>query len=315
MNRLRFATLLATLLLTGMGASAATAAVPPCTGEISQQKLYSDLGRVESILAGNGGRLFASLTPADSAVSRVIKLARPGASPWTLLDGPGGPGGLAWAKRRLLWGYGNSAENGETGDENPVSGLYRVNAVNGEKSVVSDSLGMANGVVRTKDGSIYASNDFGMKLDRITPQGETVNGWATLESANGLVVSQNGKYLYAAQTFAEPSAIARIKIANPANVTTWASTEGVIAGNPIFDGLTGDRKGNLYVAAWAAGEVWKIDRNRNFCVLATGLGRPSTLNFGRGKKGFSSGGLYVAGFNGELTRIKGARRARVPSPG
>ena len=106
--------------------------------------------------------------------------------------------------------------------------------------------------------------------------------------------------------------MSRIEIAKPANVTTWASTEGVITGNPIFDGLTRDGKGNLYVAAWAAGEVWKIDSKRRFCVLASGLGRPSALAFGRGNKGFRSGNLYTVGFNGELAEIKGAVAATYP---
>lgn len=312
MNRLRSATLAVVVFLAGAAAPVAGAAVPPCEGPVSQQTVGSDLGRVESIVAGGAGRLYMSLTPAESTVSRLVKVWRPGGPPRTLLDGPGGPGGLAWDRRRLLWGYGNLAETGETGDENPVSGLYSVNTSNGRRFVVSDRLGMANGVARGRNGAIYASNDFGMKLDRITPRGATVNGWATVDSANGLVISPDQRFLYAAQTFAEPSAIARIEIANPANVTTWASTEGVITGNPVFDGLAGDRSGNLYVAAWAAGEVWKVDSRRRFCILATGLGRPSTLAFGFGRKRFGASDLYVAGFNGELTRISGARRARFP---
>lgn len=301
------------VLLSGLTAGTAAAEVPPCSGAVSQSTLYSDLGRLESVIAGNSGRLYVSLTPTGSTVSRLISMKRPGQPPTTVIDGPGGPGGLAWDRKRLLWGYGNAAETGETGDENPVSGLYRVNLRKRSSSVVSDRLGMANGVARARNGAIYASNDFGMKLDRITPGGQTVNGWATIESANGLVLSKNEKYLYAAQTFSEPSAISRIEIANPANVRVWATTEGVITGNPVFDGLARDGKGNLYVAAWAAGEVWKVDSSRRFCVLATGLGRPSALTFGRGKKGFRSARLYTVGFNGELTEIEGARGASYPT--
>ena len=262
------------IVLSGLAAGSAAAEVPPCSGPVSKSTLYSDLGRLESVIAGNSGRLYVSLTPTGSTASRLISIRKPGKEPSTVVDGPGGPGGLAWDRRRLLWGYGNAAEAGETGDENPVSGLYRVNLRKRISSVISDRLGMANGVARAKNGAIYASNDFGMKLDRITPEGQTVNGWASIESANGLVLSKNEKYLYAAQTFAEPSAISKIEIADPANVTVWATTEGVITGNPVFDGLARDGKGNLYVAAWAAGEVWKVDSSRRFCVLATGLGGP-----------------------------------------
>ncbi len=302
------------MMITGLTAAAAPASaeVPPCSGPVSKSTLYSDLGRLESVIVGNGGRLYISLTPTGATTSRLISIRRPGGSPQTVLDGPGGPGGLAWQKKRLLWGYGNSAANGVTGDENPVSGLYRVNLKKGKRSLVSDRLGMANGVARARRGSIYASNDFGMKLDRITPSGRTVNGWTTLDSANGLVLSKNEKYLFAAQTFSDPPAISRIRISNPPKVRTWASTEGVFTGNPIFDGLARDNKGNLYVAAFATGEVWKIDSERRFCVLATGLVQPSALAFGKGKKGFASGRLYTVGFNGELTGIKGARAASHP---
>ncbi len=302
------------MMITGLMAAAAPASaeVPPCSGPVSKSTLYSDLGRLESVIVGNSGRLYISLTPAGATTSRLISIRRPGSSPQTVLDGPGGPGGLAWQKKRLLWGYGNSAANGLTGDENPVSGLYRVNLKKGKRSLVSDRLGMANGVVRARSGSIYASNDFGMKLDRITPSGRTVNGWTTLDSANGMVLSENQKYIFAAQTFSDPPAISRIRISNPPKVTTWASTEGVFTGNPIFDGLARDNKGNLYVAAFATGEVWKIDSERRFCVLATGLVQPSALAFGKGKKGFASGRLYAVAFNGELTGIKGARAASYP---
>jgi len=296
----------------GLTAGTAAAEVPPCTGPVSQSTIYSDLGRLESVIAGNGGRLYVSLTPTGSTASRLISIKRPGGSPRTVIDGPGGPGGLAWQKKRLLWGYGNSAANGVTGDENPVSGLYRVNLRKRISSVVSDRLGMANGIVRTSGGAVYASNDFGMKLDRITPSGRTVNGWATVDSANGLVLSRNQKYLFAAQTFSDPPAISRISLASPPKVKTWASTEDVYAGNPVFDGITRDNKGSLYVAAFAAGQIWKIDSDRRFCVLATGLVQPSTLVFGRGKKGFRSARLYTAGFDGKLTEIRGARAARYP---
>jgi hypothetical protein len=306
-------TLSAFVAFAAMAATQAAAAVPPCTGAVSKTVLYSDLGRLESVIAGGAGRLYVSLTPTASTASRLISIVRPGATPRTVADGPGGPGGLAWDRRRLLWGFGNTAENGETGDTNPVSGLFRLNLERGIRSVVSDRLGMANGIAKASNGAIFASNDFGTKLDRISPSGTTLNGWATVESANGLVVSRNQKYLFAAQTFSEPSAISRIEIANPANVTTWASTEGVIAGNPVFDGLTRDDKGNLYVAAWAAGEVWKVDTKRRFCVLATGLGRPSSLVFGLGKRGFRAGNLYTVGFNGEVSEIKGALSATYPA--
>ena len=44
-------------------------------------------------------------------------------------------------------------------------------------------------------------------------------------------------------------------------------------------GIGGSVEGlHAVVAALAAGEIWKIDSDRRFCVLATGLAQPSALS-------------------------------------
>ena len=301
-----------------MGSATASAAVPQCTGNYSQSTLYSDQGRLESVIVGNSGRLYFSgalpnANPANE-VSRLYKVHRPGAAPSPLLDGPAGPGGLAWNGKRLLWGYGNTLANGTAGDLNPTSGLFSVNPVNGKRSVVSKTLGMANGITRTRSGTIFASNDLGYKLDRIVKKGsafKTTNGFANLYSANGLTVSRNDRYLFAAQTFVTPSTISRIEIADPENITTWYTSPE--PANVIFDGLTRDNQGNLYVAVLSRGEVWKINRQKQACVLATGLANPSNVAISNAKKGFKAGNLYAVEFGGKVTQVKNATKAVVPA--
>lgn len=300
-----------------VGTGAAHAADPPqCVGDFSQRTILSDQGSLESVIVGNGGKLYYSGATSPAA-SRLYKVPAPGEDPVTVLDGPAGPGGLAWAGRRLLWGSGNTAANGLTGDADPKSSLLSVNPAKGTSSVVSDHLGMANGVARGKDGSIFASNDFGHKLDKITPEGETVNGWATLASANGLTISRNGKYLYANQSGltagsdpAQASRIFRITIADPEKTITYF--ESPVAGNLIFDGLTRDDKGNLYTAVFGRGEVWKIDQRKRACVIATGIPAVSSVAYSTAKTGFRNGNLFVVNFGGQVVKVKNAAAAGFP---
>lgn len=301
------------IALTGLFAPSASAAMPLWEGAGAPQVLYSIDGKLESVIVGNSGRLYFSSTPTGNTTSsQLLKIDRPGATPELVTSAPPGPGGLSWDKRRLLWGYGNTAANGATGDVNPVAGLNSVNPVNGKKFNVSKTLGMANGIAKAPNGAIFASNDFGQKMDRITTKGFTINGWALVDKANGLTISPDGKFIYANLIFSVPPTIASIEIADAANVTTYAAAP---ADTPmsILDGLTRDDAGNLYVAAWGKGEVWKVDTSGNFCVLASGLSQTSSLYLGRGRKGFKAGSLYVVGFDGKIVKVPGAYAATQPS--
>lgn len=297
------------LLALGLGAAPVAIALPACEGPVFQKTLYGGQGVLESAAIGGGGKLFVSGTDGSSENALLRRYGAPGRKPQRIAAAGPGPGGLAWAGKRLLWGNGNTQANGLIGDETPSASLYSVNPATRGKRRIADSLGMANGIARTKRGEIFASNAAGTKLDRISASGETTNGWASVSSANGLAISPNGKYLFANQTLSSPSTIARIEIAHPENVTSWftADTFGGL------DGLTRDEDGNLYAAAWLAGQVWKITRDRQACVLATDIPQVSNLVFGVGKKRFSRGQLYAVNFAGDIVQIKGARRATVPA--
>lgn len=291
-------------------AGPASAAAPPaCKGQISQKTLYEGQGKLESLAIGGGGRLYVSGTDGTGNAAVLRQYAKPGSPARVVATADPGAGGLAWQRRQLLWGNGNTTENGKKGDDDPVASLLLVNPAKGTSRPFAQGLGMANGVVRAASGGIFASNDMGMKLDRISPSGQVNHGWASVESANGLTISPNGRFLFASQTLVSPSSIARIEIARPANVTTWFKAD---VGH-VLDGLTRDKKGNLYAAAWLSGSVWKIDRNRRACVLATGIPQVSNLAFGMSRKGFSNARLYAVNFAGQIVAISGARKARVPA--
>jgi len=216
---------------------------------------------------------------------------------------------MVFHNRKLIAGYGDTIANGLQGDEDPRAGLFAINPKTGSRTVFASGLGMANGVARAPNGTIFASNDFGMKLDRVAG-GIVTHGWAEVESSNGLAVDRAGRFLYVAQTFVEVPAIQRVEIADPTNVTTFASAPE--EGGAALDGMTRDRGGNLYVTANFAGEVWRVDRRGRICVLARGLQSPSAVAFGRGERRFRGGNLYVVTFNGDVVELKGANQAGFP---
>jgi sugar lactone lactonase YvrE len=205
-------------------------------------------------------------------------------------------------------GYGDSAQNGTTGDSNPMAGLYRVNPDSGEKSTVATGLGMANGVALGPDGAIYATNDFGSDVDRVK-DGKVEHPWASVFSSNGVVVSPDNSYVYVAQTFA-PAAIQRISVAKPSEVTVHAAAGEADASGGL-DSMTQDARGNLYVAANGGGQVWRVAPNGAICVLARGLMNPSAVAFGTGPYARN---LYATTFGGQIVQLADVR-ATPPAAG
>jgi sugar lactone lactonase YvrE len=305
---MRAAALTALLLAVAALAPPAAAAAPDCAGLPASRVLYSGQGLLESVIVGRAGRLYFSSTPSGRP-GRIMKVGNRGARPRVLSDRITGPGGMVFHRRKLIAGFGDTIANGLRGDEDPRAGLFEINPVSGRRSVFAAGLGMANGVARAPDGTIFASNDFGMKLDRVAA-GVVTHGWAKVQSSNGMAVDPSGRYLYVAQTFV-PAAIQRVEIAAPRNVTTFAAA-GPGDTEAGLDGMTRDADGNLYVAANGAGQVWRVDRRGRICVLARGLTNPSAVAFGRGSRRFRGGNLYVVTFSGDVVELAGANQARFP---
>lgn len=296
------------LSICGISAAPALASLPVCTGPVSQSVIYSGQGILESVTVGGGGKLFVS-GGNETGDAQLLAYTSGNPTPSVISTAGQGPGGLAWNRKNLLWGYGNTLANGKSGDTDPKAGLFSLNLSTGARTVVSDRLGMANGIARAADGTIYATNDLGFKLDAIS-KGVTTNGWASLDSGNGLVVGKNQKYLYVNQTFVKPSRIAKISIEDPTKV--WTFFTAPEESGLIFDGMARDSENNLYVAVLGLGEIWKVTPQRQACVLATGLMTPSAVAISSAKKGFKAGNLYAVGFGGEIVQVAGATAAKVP---
>jgi sugar lactone lactonase YvrE len=235
----------------------------------------------------------------------LLRLDAPDAEPVTVASGVPSPGGLALTDDgRLILGFGDSPRDGLIGNFRPRAGLLLVDPDGGGAEPWVRGLEMANGVARAPDGTVFASNDFGTHLDRVSADGTVQRRWAKVPSANGLVVDHSGRYLYAAQTFTR-AAIRRVEIARPENVTVHARPPRAGALS-LLDGLAIDDAGRLYVAANGAGHVWRVEPDGALCAVARGLGSPSAVAVGRADSPFPAAHLYAVTFGGDVIEIPGA---------
>jgi DNA-binding beta-propeller fold protein YncE len=286
--------------------AAASSAVGLCPGAPATRTLRVGCGVLESVIVDPGGRLFfTSQTWGGWSRGALLRMETPDAHPVPIADGIDSPGGLAFAgDGRLIVGFGDSLHGGLIGNVAGRAGLLLVDPETGERKTWIRGLGMSNGVARAPDGSVFASNDFGTHIDRIAADGSVDRRWARVWSANGLAVDPSGRYLYAAQTFTR-AAIKRIELANPGNITTHARPPvGAAAAMP--DGLAVDAAGRLYVAANAAGQIWRIDPDGTICAQARGLRLPSAVALGHGASGFRAGNAYAVTFCGDVVELPDA---------
>ena len=283
-------------------------AVGDCQGLPPVTTVASGQGRLESVISDAGGRLFFT----DVIQNRLLRLDAPGAQPVVLATDIPSPGGLAWNDAGdLVVGYNGAGFFAPPG--NGMSGLYVVDPDTGEKRQFASGFDQANGLARSSAGSYYASNIVSGEIVRVSPTGAPSH-WTTVSSANGLVIDGQSRYLYVATSL--PSKVVRVRLADPLKTTDWydASQDPEILG---FDGLTRDGTDRLFVAANTAGQIWRIDGQRQACAIARGLVTPSAVAFGGSstEAGFSARNLYVVTHAGDVLELAGvAGRPRRTRP-
>lgn len=293
------------MVLAAAGAMSASAAAPAaavrdCEDASAPRLVLDGQGSLEAVIVDERGRLFYSATTQKA----IMRLDHPGAEPVVLAGGIESPGGLAFdGDGMLLVGGPNSVAHGAVGNLVGLSRLLRIDPDTGARSVLASGLSMGNGLVRGPDGSVYASDDIGVNIDRV--RGSRVeHGWAKVLSPNGLAIDPDGRWLYAAQTFV-PAAIARIDLGDPRRAETYVRmpAEDMAVG---LDGMTIDGAGRLLVTANVPGEVWRVGTDRSVCSLGGGVPNASAVAVGRGPSGFSAGNAYAVGFGGRIVEFPGA---------
>lgn len=292
------ATAMALGLASAVGPAPAAAA-PACPGAAPARLVGVVPGAaLEGLTVDAGGRLYTT----DLISGRVYRLNGPGAPAVPIARVPGGTGAgaLAWTPGgTLLVGYG--------ADPRVIVGDALRHASIGRLDVNSlafrpwvTGLSAANGMDVSARGNVYATNDFGNLIGRVTPGGAVNAAWGSLPSANGAVLGRGDGWLYVSRTFVNPG-VSRISTANPRVVQSLLG----VGAPSTPDGLTLDSRERPIVPFNATGEIVRITSPGRYCVLATGLPASSVVSYGRGDRGFSAGRLYRAGFDGRIYEIPG----------
>jgi sugar lactone lactonase YvrE len=297
---LALVTLAATAALSGPSGLAASAATTPACPTIKPPVQVGNTGvALEGAVVDQAGRLYVT----DLFGGRVLRFDTPGSAFKVIATLPGASGGGALALQpdgTLLVGSGADPRV-FLGDILLPGAISKVNVTTGKLTQIASGFSAANGMDVAADGTIYATNDFGGLIGRVTPNGVVQSNWASFPSANGAVLSKDDKYLYVSRTFVNPG-VSRI----PVNAPTKPESLLTLDFPRTFDapdGLTLDSADRPVVPTDVGGTIFRIERPGVICTLATGLQASSVIVYGKGKTGFAAGKLYRAGFDGKIYEI------------
>ncbi|WP_376740722.1 SMP-30/gluconolactonase/LRE family protein [Gordonia paraffinivorans] len=159
---------------------------------------------------------------------------------------------------------------------------------------------MANGVVRSSDGTVYASSAVAPAIDRVGPDRRVSRGWYHAATGNGLALSADGKTLYANVSVPDTRVLA-IDTATGAARTYFRPPAGLDW--VFFDDLDIDAAGNLYAPLYLGGQVWRIGRDGSHCALAKGLTTPAGISVGPSEAGFPATSVFVTTHAGSVVEI------------
>ena len=284
-----------------LGASSASAtSFRACTQDQPRQVQVGSIGApIEGAVVDRGGRLYVT----DLFGGRIIRFDAPGSAPKTVavLPGRSGGGALALEPDGTVIVGGGADPRVLLGDLLRPGYISRLNPDTGALTQIARGFSAANGLAVTRDGTIYATNDFGELIGRRLPSGRVQAGWARFPSANGAALDRAERYLYVGRTFVN-AGVSRIPLdapTRPERLLTLQPADAFAAP----DGLSLDSQDRPVVPLNAAGEVIRIDAPGRACQLARGLQTPSLAFYGRGDRGFAAGHLYTAGFDGKVHEI------------
>lgn len=288
-------------LLTAAAAAAtagiAHAAPPSCPGVGAKVAAAKGGGAHESIAFDGAGRLLYG----DLTGGRVRAIAAPGAAP-EIVARVTAPGGIA----ALPGGAALVASGNGTSSLLPGGGTLVRFGGGGPAQTVARGLIGANGLARAGNGTVYTSDPLAGVIDRVAPDGAVRRGWwRGAGGPNGLALSADGSTLFVSLSFT--ARIAAIDVETGiARTVARAPSDRRLA---LLDGLAADGADTLYVAAYLAGEVWRISPGGTICTLARGLRAPTATAPGAAR--FAPTSLYVTAL-GAVWELPGAVSAPAP---
>ncbi|MCX2965424.1 SMP-30/gluconolactonase/LRE family protein [Gordonia aquimaris] len=192
----------------------------------------------------------------------------------------------------------------------PSGQLLSMNPDDGDFHAYARQLvSQGNGLTRGPDGSIYASNDLAASLDKILPNGHVIKGFYQSSGTNGGTVSADGKTLYVTETFTLDAKVIAIDTTTGRGRVYWRPPASLAPAH--LDDVKRDGAGNLYVAAWGAGQVWRVSADgESACVLMADELLPAGLVVGKNGTRFAPHSLFVLTHGGRILEIPDA----VPTP-
>ncbi len=291
----------------GLVVAAASLAVPsastaaPTCQPWEVQTVASGLGLPLENLAfdGRGGLLVSkTLFAGNGSVERVT----PSGSVGTLLT-VRGPGALNVRGNELYLNTGHVSTDGLLGLRTGTIDVYDFDT--GRRRTWASNLTMPDGGTVLPNGDAVISTLIGPQrglwlVRRDAPSAPERYG-PDLLGPNGMVVSNDQRTLYVANTGDPTFQIAAIDLADPS-----ASSRKIRLDAPwplnIIDDLTIGADGQLYTAG-EQGIVYRVDPESGAtCAIATGVFLGSSVRFGAGP-GWDPKSLYSTGFDGTIRRL------------
>jgi len=176
-----------------------------------------------------------------------------------------------------------------------------------------------NGLAVDDDGNFYVGPESSNPVIKVTSDGVVDNNWATAEGVNGVSVSEDG-HLYGAVTKDQRSRVVNIPLAAPTQYSTltYLSSGAVtlapslvppVLTEPLLpkgpDDLEVGPHDALYVAAFLAGELLRVDRRTGMaCVLVSGLLTPTSVRFPVGFGPYQrASDMFVTEASGRILRV------------
>lgn len=189
-----------------------------------------------------------------------------------------------------------------------VDGVFRFDPAADDPipELFTEGLPGANGMAFDDDGNLYLSDFLRTGITKIRPDGTTDTAWSELAdvpSPNGLVVVED--VLFANVTMDLSAPIERVPLADPGAHAPIAHLSPPPMVPKGLDDLTAGPSRALYVAAYSSGELLRVDRQTGeACVVASGLGQPTSVRFPRAFGSFHpAGDLFVTEVSGNIRHI------------
>ncbi|MBB5852099.1 SMP-30/gluconolactonase/LRE family protein [Amycolatopsis umgeniensis] len=240
----------------------------------------------KTLFAGNGS--VERVTP-DGAVSTLLPVR--------------GPGALTVRGDELYVNTGHLTVDGTLGLKTGTIDIYDFGT--GKRRTWATNLTMPDGGTVLPNGDAVISTligpERGLWLVRKENPSAPERYGPDLLGPNGMVVSNDGRTLYVANTGDPGFQIAGIDLANPSAPAKKIRLQAPWPLN-IIDDLTIGPDGRLYTAG-EHGIVYRVDpESGSTCAIATGVHLGSSVRFGAGP-GWDLESLYSTGFDGAVRRL------------